>query len=634
MLLTLSDEAFFELMRNYLGEIRTPFNKHDLINRLTAFLKREDTIERIIGMIDADEARVLTIIRALGEPTHERLFYVLGGKHSYLELHRMLVNLEDRLLVYRDNSHIRFVPELLPPLEEHILDTERIIPSSPLDGASVEPWLDDNLVASLFAFFRQIPSPVKSDGTLRKRTAELLADRAPTVAQSPERVAAAVNVMRYLRAIGDADSRGEVMRQLVAASREARQALYAAAAIADEEAQVPRLQRGMLELAAALDPERAYSAEATALLVRLADSEWPIDPSLVVERLSAADLLVTVGDRLALPCSESRNDTTVVIQPNMEITLAPDVSFDDKMFIASTARLIRHDRYPHFELTKESVAERHEEGGSAEKIASRLARLAATVPQNVRVSLEAWSTEFESIQLARGVVLTVSPERRALIEHAESVKRLVRRVLAPGIYLLDEADVEELTEALHASGIEVPPRLPPARTPATQLPPLAERSGTGAALKIMGQAPRGDRKVGSNADSVHTELRGHLDRLTLPNEQRRELEARIARKLILFPEQLRPGAVRDRKSEAKGLDYVGKVRLIEQAIRSNGDFLEVVVRQPDGSPRKLLVQPRKLEARSDQLFLTAGELPSDAEISIPVSKISVVRALRGTLYNR
>ena len=33
-LLTLADDAFFELIRNYLGPIKTPFNKHDLIAQL------------------------------------------------------------------------------------------------------------------------------------------------------------------------------------------------------------------------------------------------------------------------------------------------------------------------------------------------------------------------------------------------------------------------------------------------------------------------------------------------------------------------------------------------------------------------------------------------------------------------
>ncbi len=41
--LTLPDAVFFDLMRNYLGDITTPFNKHNLIRRLVKFLKRKET---------------------------------------------------------------------------------------------------------------------------------------------------------------------------------------------------------------------------------------------------------------------------------------------------------------------------------------------------------------------------------------------------------------------------------------------------------------------------------------------------------------------------------------------------------------------------------------------------------------
>ena len=50
-LLTLGDDAFFELIRNYLGPIKTPFNKHDLIAQLMAFLRRDEIQDRIVSLI-------------------------------------------------------------------------------------------------------------------------------------------------------------------------------------------------------------------------------------------------------------------------------------------------------------------------------------------------------------------------------------------------------------------------------------------------------------------------------------------------------------------------------------------------------------------------------------------------------
>lgn len=46
-LVCLSDQHFFDLMRMYLGEIKTPFNKQRLIQDLSAFLRKPENRSRI-----------------------------------------------------------------------------------------------------------------------------------------------------------------------------------------------------------------------------------------------------------------------------------------------------------------------------------------------------------------------------------------------------------------------------------------------------------------------------------------------------------------------------------------------------------------------------------------------------------
>ena len=46
-LLTLPDDAFFELIRNYLGPVKTPFNKHTLIARLVSFLRKPEILSAV-----------------------------------------------------------------------------------------------------------------------------------------------------------------------------------------------------------------------------------------------------------------------------------------------------------------------------------------------------------------------------------------------------------------------------------------------------------------------------------------------------------------------------------------------------------------------------------------------------------
>ena len=63
---TLPDSAFFDIVRNYLGDVSTPFNKHRLFDRLVSFLKKRETVRRIISLIDSDDALV--------NPSHKTLF--------------------------------------------------------------------------------------------------------------------------------------------------------------------------------------------------------------------------------------------------------------------------------------------------------------------------------------------------------------------------------------------------------------------------------------------------------------------------------------------------------------------------------------------------------------------------------
>ena len=128
-LLRLSDSAFLDLMRNYLGKVETPYNKHDLINRLTRYLKGEDVQEAILGAIDEEDARAITAVALLSRPTLADLSDLFPESVSFLSLHEQLRNLEDRLLLFRDlDTEVLYLnPILEPRLTEEILDPTLLI---------------------------------------------------------------------------------------------------------------------------------------------------------------------------------------------------------------------------------------------------------------------------------------------------------------------------------------------------------------------------------------------------------------------------------------------------------------------------------------------------------------------------
>ena len=64
--LTLPETAFSGLCRNYLGEIKTPFNKHHLFEELKSFLSREQVQQKLADLLDELDHQILTIILLSG----------------------------------------------------------------------------------------------------------------------------------------------------------------------------------------------------------------------------------------------------------------------------------------------------------------------------------------------------------------------------------------------------------------------------------------------------------------------------------------------------------------------------------------------------------------------------------------
>lgn len=99
------------LARNYLGGVKTPFDKRDLVRNLEAFLARPETGAAIAGLLDAEDIRILGTIRlagVIGEPALKGLFL---GELPLAELGSRLENLRDRLLVFAESGPAHASPQ-------------------------------------------------------------------------------------------------------------------------------------------------------------------------------------------------------------------------------------------------------------------------------------------------------------------------------------------------------------------------------------------------------------------------------------------------------------------------------------------------------------------------------------------
>ena len=672
-LLKLPDSVFFDIMRNYLGELKTPFNKHSLIDELSTFLRGSETRERLLRHIDENDARVLTAVHVLNEPSLDRLFTFFEGSLSYLELHYLLLNLQERLLVFIQREsreqHLLLNPLLDALLHEQVIDPELLFPSRRLEAVELEPvWPTDALLLALYSHLSSYPDLLKSDGDIKKRAFEELISVFPTLADENRAKTLLFALFRMgllENESGVVSPRHPAWGELAVIDTASRRALLWAAIIHTRA--ILEAQPGSAPIVAD-SPGRLLEEEARMLMNFLANvpdgramseialrrllgiflpessgsrAEAPSPSAAYLHRLSRLGLLqqqthdgedwYTINPYLrAAGQTEPR---PVVVEPNFQLTMKPSIEFADGLAIAATAEIRRFDVYPRYEMTKRSFVRRLEQEGSAEATIELLERLGGgPLPQNVRFTMTSWEKEFRGVALYRGIVLTADPERRHLIEHSAAVRPWIRRTLAPGVYLLDENGITEWSRALTRSGIDPVPQIQEAR--GGSIAPPFRRFGKPIILSYTASRQKSDgesERADAAADLVD-ELNSQLDRLEIPADLSSELRARIAKKLILFPNQLEQSQPRAEKNEAKGLDYVGKVRLVEQALKSGSDLLEILERTSNGATRRLLVRPSDLKKSGNDLVLQAHTLPENELVQIRVRKIGLVRKLKSSLY--
>lgn len=183
-LLTLPDGAFFDLMRSYLGDIRTPFNKQRLVAELEAFLSRDEVRSAMDAYLAEEDCRLLAAVELLAEPTVAELSTFFDGAFSYAELHALLLNLEERLLIYRfaDESgrRVAVTPVFEAVVQPRIGDPGLLFPSEDASAAAPpdpEPGaaLGDAGLGALVSYILGGGGALKTDGSLRKKVDDELA---------------------------------------------------------------------------------------------------------------------------------------------------------------------------------------------------------------------------------------------------------------------------------------------------------------------------------------------------------------------------------------------------------------------------------------------------------------------------
>lgn len=659
-LLRLPDALFFDLMRSFLGSLNTPLNKHRLLREFNSFFSHHETRSRLLALIDEEDAAILTAVEVLSLPDEKKLHTLFNNRFSYIEMHNRLLNLQERALLFITEEkgsprQLHICPLFRDELEqEGLLEPEHLFPLFALeDGGDAPPfWLSDALIAATVAFFHSRKTVFRQDGSLRKRAAEewkeLFPALAPKEAQNPGFQQAWFHCFEAVGIGSFHDSSRDINWDRIdeIAERPLKERLtlflgnYLAARIGCAAAPLLRFistLEGILPPGSGCSPpswELLFSY--LALEMGLSAGVQKVLPSLLME----AEILLPVSGGVQLHpflADTPRGiSESLTLQANFDLLLPQNSTLKQGLWTAKAAELLQFDRFGHFQLGRESLGTLFEEGKSADTIRKELENLCGTpVPQNIRVSLQAWESEYRSLEIYRGVVIKVSQERRYLLEHAPDFQGYVERELAPGVFLMKDVREEEWRKALTTCGITTAPPVHEIGKAGGGL--WAEKGDTAPQtappLPFVLEKPSGPagEPPGSRSEEVQQALRQRLESRPFSREERETINARIDRKLVLTDQQLDIAFAGKANSEAKGFDHNGKIRLMEGAIEEGNSLLEITF-QEEKETSQLLVKPLRLESRNEEKTLEALTLPDESPISIRIRKIGAVKRLRESLY--
>lgn len=684
-LTTLSDQHFFDLIRMYLGAVKTPFNKQKLIEELSAFLRRKETREGMIRSLDDFDLMILSAIHELPSPTQQKIVSLFAGTRSFPEIYERILNLEERLLVYRRGAFDGREYALNPLLEDALvplLGPEILVPPAGHgEPVSVPVRADDLTLAALYSFFLQERDAVKNDGSFRKKIQAALDAVFPQLYDHPDCVrylfSAFLNLGLFVRSDDALVPDPALWEQFARAGKMERIAWLVAAAIGKSRRdELQGRAQVFLDFLGALEPGARYTREAVTrlafLLSEKAGSVAAGKPhgrlaALLREQAAEQDASVRQGEAgmadvafafglivesgglwtknavfTAAPAG-SVGSPYLVVSPSFSVTVMPGFPLSDLLPLASCMEVRDIQIAGQFEITRRSCNAAFDQGRSAEDLLVLFREKSARpLPGNVEFSVADWFRNFSSVSLYRGYVLQVDENRRTFFEHNEALSALILKILAPGVYLLSADGPEEIAEAFALAGLDLPPRTGQmaSRRESVPLPPL--RVATGAdAFTASGTASAGGPAPVSAGNPVHPDgeaalrqresLRSALDALSLPQDIHEALLSRIERRVALVPAQLDPESVRIEKLEARGMDFLGKVRIAEYALVS-GSLLEIRLDEQDGN-RSVLGRPVSSEKRTGDVLLKLLTEPDQKTEIVSLGRALVVRRIRGSIFS-
>ena len=616
LLFNLSDQAFFDLVRNYLGDIHTPFNKHNLLDQLEAFLLNKSNLDQIVSMIDSSDAVLLTAIDFLEKPSIEQLYALFSDEKPYYSFYTHLMNLEERLLICPESSEKSLQTVVISPifrdeLRKRVIDIDLFLgcKKASVKKNSKCSWYD---VPVISAFVSGILSK-KGKNTKIIPGRNMSSEYGEIIKNILIKHSLFNQTGRHLVPVT------ENFRELFSLDNSEVSWLFIQSYLSDNPLDTLVYEN--------MRSDRSYSDRSFTRLVRctayLAGLEAG-DIQAHKEKLLNANLAVEDSAGLRkLTSAQTTDDGKIVVQPDFSLYVQGALSLEENMTIAFYSEIREMDVISRWEVTRESFMRGIRSGISAGHFIKLLEdKSGSRLPQNILFSFKSWEEECRGISVYRGCVIKVDGRFSNLLDNNSIFMDYVKEKLSEGLYLVPEEkfpDAMKVVESVSGQSLSM------------ILSPEKKSSD----IFIQTRQEKNFRRL-QDYEKPAARIKKHdisekflekIETLDITEEQKEILADRVNRKLILSEKQLDGGNVRYELMEARGIDYNRKVRLCQHVMETGGAFLELTL----GNNETILMKPVQLKKSGNDMIVTGDEIPDGSPVQVQLRKVRYMRKVRTSL---
>lgn len=678
------EQQFFKLIRLYLGEVQTPYNKQRLISQLASFIKNAENTQSILSYLDKKDITFLTAIYLIPNVSQQTLLDFFSGI-GISDFYATLSNLSERLIIYStkdkysDNVCYHINPILFEPLKPY-LSIESIFPEHKIENHFVEDsfCLSQNFLAAFISYIRINKIGCKNDGTIKKNDFTKLEE---IFLEQICYLQLLVNAFLNLSLLKD-DGKSFILNnsrieEFAKLSQFEQYSLLCVASCCHFSREGLRKYAQLLMNVLNSIPEEGFSAKEILRLLVLASTQKEnkssfgtksrfsqiLEQTKIKEQSENSNQESNVSANLFEVMIESaisfglltfsgttENGTKIYkknklpelipitdnipkvlnIDSSFTVTLMPGLSLDSLLPLLSFISIKKSGIVTEFEITRQSISVGFDEGWNPNSIFSELEKfINYDLPQNLKINVLEWYKSYSSARLFSGYVLKVTDSNIAIAENNPKIKKYIKEKLAEGIYLLDISIDSDIKIFIKDSGLDFLGKIQQAEPSPESLsfPKLFENPSV---LISLEETLKSSNKKTLNVKESHqkiTKLEELVKQKEISQQQKESLLYKISNRLILSENQLNSTSIRTEILEADGMDFAGKNHLIEVAIKED-DMMELTFPSGNSSGFFTIVgKPLKIVKQVGESIVEFQCEPSKEIENFLISKITHLKRI-------